>query len=88
VNSGLEMMCKEMFVILLKALLCICLEGLRQSTRIFSQESRYCSRGFLNLLLISAVVLIVTPCRLPHYVTCYIMVFVLFLFYFDSGPFV
>jgi len=29
VNSGLEIVCKEMVVILLKALLCICLERLK-----------------------------------------------------------
>jgi hypothetical protein len=69
VNSGLEMMCKEMVVILIKALLDICLEGLRQSTRKFSQGSQCCSLCLLNLSLISAVVLNVTPCSLPHYVT-------------------
>ena len=78
-NTGLEMVCKEMVVILLKPLLSIWLEGLRQNKRKFSQDnvSQPC---LLNLLLISAVVLNVTPCSLPHYVTCYIMVFILFVF--------
>ena len=44
-NIGLERMWKEMVAALLKTLVCICLYGLRKTTRKFSQDSRCCSHA-------------------------------------------
>ena len=85
-NSGLEMMCKEVVVILIGPFYVFAWKDLdkvqENSVRIVSVAAL----RFESVAHICCCFECDSENFLPHYFTFYIMVFILLGFYFDSGP--